>query len=94
MATHHLEATILRPGPRLSAAWVLSIGVVGLIAWLIRDLAVRQRIQGDLPVTVGEVTGFLPTAASLRPDDSARDGLFVLDRAGLELGYVVRTQPR
>src|SRR5436189_136583 len=36
----------------------------------------------------------LPKAARLRPDDSARDGLFVLDREGRELGYVVRTQPR
>ncbi|MBI4625922.1 MAG: FMN-binding protein [Verrucomicrobia bacterium] len=70
------------------------LGVVGLIAWLIRDLAVRQRIQGDAPVTVSEVAGLLPMAASLRPDDSARDGLFVLDRIGRELGYVVRTQPR
>lgn len=68
--------------------------VVASIAWLIRDVAVRQRIQGESPVTASEVTSFLPAAASLRPDDSARDGLFVLDRAGRELGYVVRTQPR
>ncbi len=68
--------------------------VVATIAWLIRDVAVRQRIQGDSPVTTEEVTAFLPTAVSLRPDDSARDGLFVLDRAGRELGYLVRTQPR
>ncbi len=67
--------------------------VVATIAWLIRDVAVRQRIQGESPVTAAEVTGFLPAAATLRPDDSARDGLFVLDRAGRELGYVVRTQP-
>jgi NosR/NirI family nitrous oxide reductase transcriptional regulator len=68
--------------------------VVATIAWLIRDVAVRQRIQGDSPVTASEVTAFLPGAASLRADDSARDGLFVLDRSGRELGYVVRTQPR
>jgi NosR/NirI family nitrous oxide reductase transcriptional regulator len=68
--------------------------VVALITWLIRDLAVRQRIQGESPITAAEVTAFLPAATSLRPDDSARDGLFVLDRAGRELGYVVRTQPR
>jgi NosR/NirI family nitrous oxide reductase transcriptional regulator len=67
--------------------------VVAIIAWLIRDVAVRQRIQGDSPVAAAEVAAFLPSAASLRPDDSARDGLFVLDRAGRELGYVVRTQP-
>ncbi len=67
--------------------------VVATIAWLIRDVAVRQRIQGESPVTAAEVVSLLPAAASLRPDDSARDGLFVLDRAGRELGYIVRTQP-
>ena len=67
--------------------------IVATIAWLIRDVAVRQRIQGDSPVTTAEIVSFLPAAASLRPDDSARDGLFVLDREGRELGYVVRTQP-
>ena len=35
----------------------------------------------------------MPDAAALRPDSSARDGLFILDREGRELGYVVRTQP-
>jgi hypothetical protein len=68
--------------------------VVAAVAWLVRDTAVRQRSHGDAPVTVAEVKGFYPTAAALRPDDSARDGLFVLDPAGRELGYVVRTQPR
>ncbi|MCX6951372.1 MAG: 4Fe-4S binding protein, partial [Verrucomicrobia bacterium] len=68
--------------------------VVATIAWLVRDVAVRQRIQGESPVTATEVVSLLPAAVSLRPDDSTRDGLFVLDRAGRELGYVVRTQPR
>ena len=68
--------------------------VVATIAWLIRDLAVRQRTQGDSPITAAEVTAFFPAATSLRPDDSARDGLFILDRAGRELGYIVRTQPQ
>lgn len=68
--------------------------VVAAVAWLVRDVAVRQRAHGDAPIVVEEVRGFYPTAARLRPDDSARDGLFVLDRTGRELGYVVRTQPR
>ncbi len=67
--------------------------VVVTIAWLIRDVAVRQRVQGDSPVVASEIVSLLPEAFKLRPDDSARDGLFVLDRAGRELGYVVRTQP-
>jgi NosR/NirI family transcriptional regulator, nitrous oxide reductase regulator len=70
------------------------LAVVCVVAWLIRDLAIQQRTHGDSPIRVDEVTRFLPAAAALRPDDSARDGLFILDRAGRELGYVVRTQPR
>jgi hypothetical protein len=68
--------------------------VVALVAWLVRDLALRQRTHGDSPIRVDEVQGLLPGAAALRPDSSARDGLFVLDRQGRELGYVVRTQPQ
>lgn len=68
--------------------------VVAVIAWLIRDLAVRQRTQGDSPIVVDEVRSAWPAAATLRPDSSERDGLFVLDRDGRALGYVVRTQPR
>ena len=69
------------------------LAVVGVIAWLIRDLAVFQRTQGDAPLRAEAVAALLPGAASLRPDSSARDGLFVLDAVGRELGYVVRTQP-
>ena len=64
------------------------------MVWLIRDLAMRQRTHGDSPIRVDEVKSFLPEAAGLRPDSSERDGLFVLDRAGRELGYIVRTQPQ
>jgi NosR/NirI family transcriptional regulator, nitrous oxide reductase regulator len=70
------------------------LAVVVVIAWLIRDVAVRQRTQGDSPIRVEELKGFFAEATRLRPDDSARDGLFVLDRSGRELGYVVRTQPQ
>lgn len=68
--------------------------VVAAVAWLVRDTAVRQRSHGDAPITVAEVKRFYPAATTLRPDDSARDGLFVQDADGRELGYVVRTQPR
>lgn len=68
--------------------------VVAAIVWLIRDLAITQRTQGDSPIAAEEVRAFLPNAASLRADDSARDGLFVLDHNRHEIGYVVRTQPK
>jgi hypothetical protein len=67
--------------------------VVAAIVWLIRDLALRQRTHGDSPIEVDEIKSLLPEAAALRPDSSERDGLFVLDRVGREIGYVVRTQP-
>jgi len=70
------------------------LAVVGVIVWLIRDLAVRQKTQGDSPIRPEEVRDLLPGAARLRPDSSERDGLFVLDAQGSELGYIVRTQPQ
>ncbi|MBL9209427.1 MAG: FMN-binding protein [Opitutaceae bacterium] len=76
-----------------AALQLYRLAVIAVIAWLIRDLAVRQRTHGDSPIAVDEVKKLLPDAASLRPDSSERDGLFVLDRQGRELGYVVRTQP-
>lgn len=79
---------------RLALLQLYRLGVVAAVAWLVRDVAVKQRSHGDAPVVVEEVRGFFPAAATLRPDDSERDGLFVLDREGRELGYVVRTQPR
>ena len=70
------------------------LAVVAVIAWLVRDTAVRQRSHGDAPIVVDEVRPFFPAAAALRADGSERDGLFVVDRESRELGYVVRTQPR
>ncbi|MES2691953.1 MAG: 4Fe-4S binding protein [Verrucomicrobiota bacterium] len=70
------------------------LAVVVAVVWLIRDLAVRQKTHGDSPIQIEEVKGLLPAAAGLRPDSSERDGLFVVDKAGREIGYVVRTQPQ
>jgi NosR/NirI family transcriptional regulator, nitrous oxide reductase regulator len=76
------------------ALQVYRLAVVVVIAWLIRDVAIRQRTHGDSPITVEELKAAFSEAAALRPDDSARDGLFVLAVNGRELGYVVRTQPQ
>lgn len=69
------------------------LAVLALIVWCIRELAVHQRVQGDAPVTVEETQRFYTNAVALRADDAERQGLFVLDADGRELGYVVRTQP-
>src|SRR5688572_12268559 len=82
------------PNVKQLALQLYRLAVVVVVAWMIRDLAVRQRTHGDSPIRVEEVKGFLPDAALLRPDSSERDGLFVLDRESRELGYVVRTQPQ
>ena len=81
-------------GARTFALRAYRLAVIVAVAWLVRDTAIRQRSHGDAPVVVEEVRGFFPAAAGLRPDGSERDGLFVVDREGRELGYVVRTQPR
>ncbi|HRE80686.1 MAG TPA: FMN-binding protein, partial [Opitutaceae bacterium] len=81
---HRLRQTVLQ---------FYRFAVLCAILWLVRDLAVHQRTQGDSPIRVEELKSLLPEADELRPDSSARDGLFVLDREGRELGYVVRTQP-
>ena len=88
----------LKPSPRLSlirqvALQLYRFGIVAVIVWLIRDLALRQKTHGDSPILVSEVVSLLPAAVALRPDSSERDGLFVLDRDEREIGYVVRTQP-
>ena len=80
-----------RPPLRAFALQFYRFAVVATIAWLIRDVAVRQRIQGDSPVTAAEIVSFLPGAATLRPDDSARDGLFALDRDWKILGLTIHS---
>jgi hypothetical protein len=90
----------MTPSPTASTArWrsgvlqVYRLAVLGAIVWLVRELAVEQRVQGDAPITLAEVRAVFTNAAGLRADDSERQGLFVLDRDGRELGYAVRTQP-
>ena len=85
---------ITRPTLKRIALQLYRLAVVAVVVWLIRDLSITQRTHGDSPIAVEEVKGFLPDSAALRADDSARDGLFVLDRDRHEIGYVVRTQPK
>jgi NosR/NirI family nitrous oxide reductase transcriptional regulator len=63
------------------------------IAWMVHELHLRLRIDGDTPLAVTEVTSFYPKAKELKLDHSERMGMFVLDDAGQQLGYVVRTMP-
>ena len=69
------------------------LGILLAVAWLIRTHHARLRVEGDRPVRVEEVASWFTNAAGLRLDLTARGGFHVLDKAGGELGYVVRTLP-
>ncbi|HEY6169408.1 MAG TPA: 4Fe-4S binding protein [Verrucomicrobiae bacterium] len=79
---------------KVVALQLYRLGVLALIVWLIRDHHVRLRIAGDRPLAVDEVKSIFTNAASLRPDHSEREGMFVHDAEGNQLGYIVRTQPQ
>lgn len=53
----------------------------------------NRRVQGDWPITVSEVSVFLPGAHRLKVDPGPRAGLEVLDSSGSKIGYAVRTMP-
>lgn len=69
------------------------LGVLLAVAWLIRAHHARLRVEGDRPVRVEEVTSWFTNAATLQLDLAARGGFHVLDQAGAELGYLIRTLP-
>jgi hypothetical protein len=68
-------------------------GIVVAIVWLLHRHHARLQIDGDAPITLDEVRATFPGAASLEVDASERQGLFVLDKGGTRLGYVLRTSP-
>jgi hypothetical protein len=72
---------------------VYRVGVLVAIAWIVREHHVRMRIEGNEPITVGEVTSLFPAATQLHPDKSERAGMFVIGAHNEEIGYVLRTAP-
>ncbi len=78
----------------LVALQLYRLGVLVLIAWLIRDHHVRLRVQGDKPVELEEARRFFTNAVSLQLDPAERAGLHVLDTQGEQIGYVIRTLPQ
>ena len=61
--------------------------------WIIRAHAVRLRVEGHAPITVGEVREIFPQAESIHDDAGPRGGASVRDAGGTQVGYVVRTSP-
>ena len=90
------------PGRPRSGVWrriapfgvrLYRLAVVVAIVWLLRRHQTRLRIDGDRPIQLTEVQSFFPAASRLEPDASERMGLWVLDRHGSPIGYVLRTSP-
>jgi hypothetical protein len=69
------------------------LAVLVAIAWIIRQHAVRMRVEGHAPITVAEVRSVFPNAAAVQDDDGPRGGAFIRDDGGAQIGYVVRTSP-
>jgi hypothetical protein len=67
--------------------------VIIAIVWVLRRHQTRLQIDGDRPIRVEEARAFFPGADKLNADASERMGLWVLDRHGIRIGYVLRTSP-
>jgi hypothetical protein len=72
---------------------IYRLGVIVAIAWLIRKQQLQLRFDVDQGIKVEEVRSFFPHAQRLDPDPSERRGLWVLDKTGTRIGYVLRTSP-
>jgi len=69
------------------------LAVIVTIVVLLRRHGSRLRIDGDRPIRIEEARAFFPAADRLTVDPSERMGLWVLDRHGEQIGYVLRTSP-
>jgi hypothetical protein len=69
------------------------LAVIVAIVWLVRKQQLQLRFDVQSPIKVEEVRSFFPSAQRLDPDPSQRAGLWVLDRTGKQIGYVLRTSP-
>ena len=63
------------------------------IAWLLREHALRTRVESLRPLTVAELRPLFPTADWFAIDDGDRGGWHVFDAGGKKLGYVLQTAP-
>ncbi|MEO6786180.1 MAG: 4Fe-4S binding protein [Chthoniobacteraceae bacterium] len=69
------------------------LAVLVAIVWLLREHAVRVRVESLRPLTVAEVRPLFPSAVRLGIDESDRGGWDVLGADGAKLGYVLQTAP-
>jgi NosR/NirI family nitrous oxide reductase transcriptional regulator len=69
------------------------VAVIVAIVWLLRRHEARVRAEGNRPIHIEEARSFFPAADHLEIDVSERMGLWVLDRHGEKIGYVLSTSP-
>ena len=72
---------------------IYRLAVLVAIVWLLRDHALRMRVESLRPLTVGEVQVLFPSAERLEIDEGDRGGWHVLGADGVNLGYVLQTAP-
>ncbi|MCA8986416.1 MAG: 4Fe-4S binding protein, partial [Planctomycetaceae bacterium] len=70
------------------------LGLLATLVWMLRSYTLYQIIQGDAPIELAEVRSILPEADHFQVDAGDRAGLFVLNKAGEEIGYAFRTSPQ
>jgi hypothetical protein len=63
------------------------------VAWILREHAVRVRVESLRPLTLAEVQPLFPTAVRLEIDEGERGGWHVGGPDGRRLGYVLQTAP-
>jgi hypothetical protein len=68
-------------------------GLLIAVAWMLRAHQIHLRVSGLHPVSVAEVSAFLPDAAYLQDDPGERAGVFIHNAGGAQIGYAVRTAP-
>ncbi len=76
-----------------AALYTYRLLILVAMAFLLRQHAVRMRVESLRPVTVDEVRHIFPAADSLEIDPSERGGWDVRDAAGASIGYLVQTAP-
>jgi hypothetical protein len=69
------------------------LAVLVAIVWLLREHALRVRVESLRPLTVPEVQSLFSAAVRLEIDASDRGGWHVLGADGKKLGYVLQTAP-
>lgn len=76
-----------------AALYIYRILILVVMAVLLRQHAVRMRVESLRPVTLAEVQKLYPAAEALEIDPGERGGWNVLDSTGASIGYIVQTAP-